>query len=85
MKKQLIGILSVICLTANASSVFAAVKAPTAPVIAQETIKQVKYHQPAAFIVLDRTGQVNGAIFADWRQQVKQAYHIPYYSIICLL
>ena len=82
MKKQLIGILSVICLTASASSVFAAVKTPTAPAIAQETIKQGKYHQPAAFIVLDRTGQVNSTILADWKQQVKQAYRIPYYSII---
>jgi len=38
--------------------------------------------KPVAFIVIDRTGEVNNEIFRDWEQQVRQGYHVPYYSIV---
>ena len=38
--------------------------------------------KPVAFIVLDRTGEVNSALFKDWKQQVRQGYHVPYYYIV---
>lgn len=38
--------------------------------------------KPVAFIVLDRTGEVKDDIFKDWKQQVRQGYHVPYYYII---
>ena len=82
MKKQLVAFLSVMCLAVGTTTGFAAVKPVTSVQPTPTATVQAKYHQPVAFVVLDRTGQVNGAIFADWRQQVKQAYHIPYYSII---
>ena len=83
MKKQLLVILSMICLLAGSTVGFAApvpVKA-TAQDTGTKLAEPVKYHRPVAFIVLDKTGQVTSGTFADWRQQVKQAYHIPYYSI----
>jgi len=38
--------------------------------------------KPVAFIVIDRTGDVNSALFKDWKQQVRQGYHVPYYYIV---
>jgi len=38
--------------------------------------------KPVAFIVMDRTGEVNNEILRDWEQQVRQGYHVPYYSIV---
>ena len=38
--------------------------------------------KPVAFIVMDRTGEVNDEISRDWEQQVRQGYHVPYYSIV---
>ena len=31
--------------------------------------------KPVAFIVMDRTGEVNDEISRDWEQQVRQGYH----------
>ena len=31
--------------------------------------------KPVAFIVIDKTGEVNNEIFRDWEQQVRQGYH----------
>lgn len=36
---------------------------------------------PVSFAVLDFTGEVDAAIYKDWKQQVRQAYHVPYYSL----
>ena len=38
--------------------------------------------KPVAFIVIDRTGEVDNILFKDWEQQVRQGYHVPYYSIV---
>jgi hypothetical protein len=38
--------------------------------------------KPVAFIVIDKTGEVNNEIFRDWKQQVRQGYHVPYYYIV---
>jgi hypothetical protein len=38
--------------------------------------------KPVAFIVMDRTGEVDDEILRDWEQQVRQGYHVPYYSIV---
>ena len=38
--------------------------------------------KPVAFIVMDRTGEVDAVVFKDWEQQVRQGYHVPYYSIV---
>lgn len=81
MKKQLVAFLSVVCLLAGVSNVFAAAQPKPSPIAKPAETTQVKYHQPVAFVVLDRTGQVNSTIFNDWKQQVKQAYRVPYYEI----
>lgn len=36
---------------------------------------------PAHFVVIDRTGEVNGAIMREWTQMVKMDYHAPYYKL----
>lgn len=81
MKKKIIMFLSVLCLMVSVFLSFAYAEPKAIP--EEELIKSTKvvYHKPVAFAVLDRTGQVNSSIFADWKQQVKQAYRIPYYSI----
>lgn len=38
--------------------------------------------KPVAFVVMDRTGEVTNEISLDWEQQVRQGYHVPYYSIV---
>ena len=37
--------------------------------------------RPVGFVVIDHDGGVNGAIYKNWRQVVKWAYHFPYYQI----
>lgn len=37
--------------------------------------------RPVGFVVIDHDGDVNGAIYKNWRQVVKWAYHFPYYQI----
>lgn len=39
------------------------------------------YH-PVAYVVLDRTGNATNQDFLSWREQVRQAYYVPYYEII---
>ncbi|MEG0970190.1 MAG: hypothetical protein RSE47_03660 [Acidaminococcaceae bacterium] len=39
-------------------------------------------YKPVAFVLLDNTGEVNKAIASSWYEQVRQAYHVPYYEII---
>lgn len=37
--------------------------------------------RPVGFVVIDHDGGVNGAVYKNWRQVVKWAYHFPYYQI----
>ena len=37
--------------------------------------------RPVGFVVIDYDGGVNGAVYKNWRQVVKWAYHFPYYQI----
>ncbi len=37
--------------------------------------------RPVAFVLIDNDGGVNGAIYKEWRQVVKWAYHFPDYKI----
>lgn len=37
--------------------------------------------RPVAFVVIDHDGDVNGAVYKEWRSVVKWAYHFPYYKI----
>lgn len=52
----------------------------TLPNAAQEA--KVQRMVPVSFIVLDQTGEASPAIRREWRQTVKQAYHVPYYSML---
>lgn len=38
--------------------------------------------RPVGFVVIDQDGGVDGAVYKEWRQMVKLAYHFPYYQII---
>ncbi len=37
--------------------------------------------RPVAFVVIDNDGGVNGAVYKEWRQVVKWAYHFPDYKL----
>ncbi|MDO4921300.1 MAG: hypothetical protein Q4E64_05690 [Phascolarctobacterium sp.] len=37
--------------------------------------------RPVGFVVIDHDGGVSGAVYKNWRQVVKWAYHFPYYRI----
>lgn len=37
--------------------------------------------RPVGFVVMDQDGDVDGAIYKEWRSVVKWAYHFPYYKI----
>ncbi len=37
--------------------------------------------RPVAFVLIDNDGGVDGAIYKEWRQVVKWAYHFPDYQI----
>lgn len=39
-------------------------------------------YKPVAFVLLDCCGDVTKEDFLSWREQVRQAYHVPYYEII---
>lgn len=38
--------------------------------------------RPVGFVVIDQDGGVDGAVYKEWHQMVKLAYHFPYYQII---
>ena len=38
--------------------------------------------RPVGFVVIDHDGGVNGAVYKEWRQVVKWAYHFPDYQIV---
>ena len=38
--------------------------------------------RPVGFVVIDQDGDVDGAVYKEWRQMVKLAYRFPYYQII---
>ncbi len=38
--------------------------------------------RPVGFVVMDHTGEVNGAMYKDLRSMVKMPYHFPDYKII---
>lgn len=37
--------------------------------------------KPVGFVVVDKSGNVDGETYAMWREVVKWAYHFPYYQI----
>lgn len=38
--------------------------------------------KPVAFVLIDRSGNATQNDFLSWREQVRQAYYVPYYEII---
>lgn len=38
--------------------------------------------KPVAFVVIDHDGDVDSAVYKEWRQVVRWAYHFPYYKIL---
>ena len=39
-------------------------------------------YKPVAFVLIDYSQNVTQEDFLSWREQVRQAYHVPYYEII---
>ncbi len=39
-------------------------------------------YKPVAFVVIDYSQNAGEKDFLSWREQVRQAYHVPYYEII---
>lgn len=54
------------------------------PVTLLNDVQEAKVQRmvPVSFIVLDQTGEASPAIRREWRQTVKQAYHVPYYTLL---
>ncbi|MBQ8417489.1 MAG: hypothetical protein IJX10_02445 [Phascolarctobacterium sp.] len=38
--------------------------------------------RPVGFVVIDKSGAVDGAVYKEWRTVVKWAYHFPDYKIV---
>ncbi len=38
--------------------------------------------RPLGFVVIDKTGNMNGKVYRSWHNVVKWAYHFPYYKFV---
>lgn len=50
-------------------------------ITAPQQVSAAFAERPVGFVVIDKSGNVNGQVYSSWRQVVKWAYHFPDYKI----